>query len=66
MARELASACANDGDFPLSNQKVGALDEAEVRAAMRKTCAADGDRVREGGGGMYELTAAYEKVRSRL
>ena len=48
-------------------QLVGQLDEAQVRAAMRASVKLkDSQAVAMGGDGMYELTAAYEKVKKRL
>ena len=46
---------------------VGQLDEAQVRAAMRASIKLkDSKAVAMGEDGMYELTAAYDKVRKRL
>ena len=46
---------------------VGQLDEAQVRAAMRASVKLKGSKaVAMGEDGMYELTAAYDKVRKRL
>ena len=43
------------------------LDEAQVRAAMRASVKLKGSQaVAMGEDGMYELTAAYDKVRKRL
>ena len=51
----------------LPQELVGQLDEAQVRAAMRASVKLkDSQAVAMGGDGMYELTAAYEKVKKRL
>ena len=53
--------------YLLSQELVGQLDEAQVRAAMRASVKLkDSQAVAMGGDGMYELTAAYEKVKKRL
>ena len=53
----------------ISQARVGSLDEAQVRAAMRDAAKElhpdlGGDALESTG--MYDLTAAYDKVRSRL
>jgi len=51
----------------IPQELVGQLDEAQVRAAMRASVKLkDSQAVAMGGDGMYELTAAYEKVKKRL
>lgn len=53
--------------YLLPQELVGQLDEAQVRAAMRASVKLkDSQAVAMGGDGMYELTAAYDKVRKRL
>tara|TARA_B100000780_G_C20752382_1_gene298927 strand:+ start:275 stop:499 length:225 start_codon:yes stop_codon:yes gene_type:complete len=53
--------------YLLPQELVGQLDEAQVRAAMRASVKLKGSQaVAMGEDGMYELTAAYDKVRKRL
>ena len=61
------AACLRSGLHLPPQELVGQLDEAQVRAAMRASVKLkDSKAVAMGEDGMYELTAAYDKVRKRL